>query len=63
MDDTIWMAIVVSFGIVICIGLELLRERRIMKLRWKVLKQKEMKKKLLAKHSKRLYKQNKKDKC
>ena len=55
MEDTVVLAIIIGGGIFIFVGLELLKERKIMKLRRKAIKQKELKKKLVAKWSKRRY--------
>jgi len=56
-NDTVWLAIIIGVGACYFVILELIKEARIMKMRRKALKQKEMKKRLQAKHSKRLYKE------
>ena len=59
MKDTIVLAIIIGGGAITFVAIEFLKEKKIMKMRRKALKQKEMKKKLQAKWSKRRYQNGK----
>lgn len=60
MSDTGWLAVIIGVGSAIMLFNALCKEAKIMKLRRKTQKQREIKKRLQAKWSKRLYQEGRK---